>query len=86
MKKDKSASDELRPEYKRSDFGKLKRGKYFKQVQASSNIVILDADMAAVFPNSTSVNEALHSLVEVAQKASGLAPRKTGQGKKRTTG
>lgn len=81
MKKVKSGSDELRSEYKRSDFGKLERGKYYKRVMASSNVVVLDADVAAVFPNSAAVNKALHSLVDVAQKASGLTRRSTGRPK-----
>jgi hypothetical protein len=81
MKKVKSGSDELRPEYKRSDFGKLERGKYYKRVMASSNVVVLDADVAAVFPNSAAVNKALHSLVDVAQKASGLTRRSTRRAK-----
>jgi hypothetical protein len=83
MKKAKSASNELRPEYKRSDFGKLERGRYYQRVKANSNVVVLDAELAAVFPNSVSVNKALHSLVEVAQKASGLTGRATGRGKRR---
>ena len=68
-------------EYKRSDFGKLERGKYYKRVTASSNVVVLDAEVAAVFPNSAAVNKALHSLVDVAQKASGLTRRSTGRAK-----
>jgi len=71
MKKVKSTSDELRTEYKRSDFGKLERGKYYERVKASSNVVVLDSEVAAVFPNSAAVNKALHSLVEVAPKVSG---------------
>jgi len=31
MKKVKSGSDELRAEYKRSDFGKMERGKYYNR-------------------------------------------------------
>ncbi len=81
MKKAKSASDELRPEYKRSDFGKLVRGKYYQRVMASSNVVVLDSEVAAVFPNSESVNQALHALLQVAQKASGLTRRPTGRTK-----
>lgn len=77
MKKVKSTSDELRTEYKRSDFGKLERGKYHDRVKAKSNVVILDSEVAAVFPNSAAVNKALHSLVDVAQKASGLTRRST---------
>jgi hypothetical protein len=48
---------------------------------ASSNIVVLDSEIAAVFPNSASVNRALHSLVQVAQKASSLTRRSTGRAK-----
>jgi len=73
--------DELRPEYKRSDFGKLKRGKYYERVKASSNVVVLDSELAEVFPNSAAVNKALHSLVDVAQKASGLTRRSAGRAK-----
>ena len=58
----------LRKEYTRSDFGTLERGKYYKQVTASSNLVVLDPDIAAVFPNSGAVNRALHALIDVAQK------------------
>lgn len=75
MKKTERASGELRPEYKRSDFGKLERGKYYKRVKAQSNVVVLDPEVAAVFPNSTAVNKALHSLVEVAEKASSQTRR-----------
>jgi hypothetical protein len=69
MKKGKRGVEELRTEYKRSDFKKLERGKYYERVKARSNVVILDDELAAVFPNSASVNEALRSLVEVAQRA-----------------
>lgn len=86
MKKVKSTSDELRVEYKRSDFGKLERGKYYERVKASSNIVVLDPEVAAIFPNSAAVNKALHSLVDVAQKASGLTRRSSRRGKKPRTG
>jgi len=72
MKKVKSTSDELRAEYKRSDFTKLERGKYYERIRASSNVVVLDPEVAAVFPNSAAVNKALHSLVEVAESVSGL--------------
>lgn len=72
MKKVRRKPDELRPEYKRSDFKKLERGRYAGRVRASSNIVVLDPEIAAVFPNSAAVNKALHSLVEVAEGVSGL--------------
>jgi len=37
--------------------------------------------VAAVFPNSAAVNKALHSLVEVAQRASGQTRRSSGRAK-----
>ena len=70
MKKDKSIREELRKEYKRSDFKKLERGKYYNRVKSCSNIVVLDPEVSEVFPNSEAVNEALHALVDVVQKAS----------------
>lgn len=35
MRKAKPAFDDLRAEYKRSDFKKLERGKYYKRVKKS---------------------------------------------------
>jgi hypothetical protein len=67
MKRAQSRPDELRTEYKRSDFKKLERGRYYARVKASSNVVVLDPDVASVFPNSEAVNKALHSLLEVAR-------------------
>jgi hypothetical protein len=77
MKKVKSTSDELRAEYKRSDFKKLERGKYYERIKANSNVVVLDPEVAAVFPNSATVNKALHSLVEVAESVSRRTPGST---------
>jgi hypothetical protein len=51
MKKAKKlASNELRSEYKRSDFGALVRGKYIEQLKATSNVVVLDPEVAELFP------------------------------------
>jgi hypothetical protein len=67
MKRAKSRPDELRAEYKRSDFKKLERGRYYARVKARSNVVVLDPDVATAFPNSEAVNKALHSLLKVAR-------------------
>jgi hypothetical protein len=65
----KPATDELRSEYKRSDFGTLVRGKYVERLQASSNVVVLDPEVADLFPNAAAVNAALRSLAEIAKRA-----------------
>jgi len=76
MKKAKKlASNELRSEYKRSDFGALVRGKYIEQLKAQSNVVVLDAEVAELFPNAAAVNAALRSLAEIAKRAGSLRRR-----------
>jgi hypothetical protein len=64
------AADELRSEYKRSDFGALVRGKYVEQLRASSNVVLIDPEVADLFPNAAAVNAALRSQAEIAKRAS----------------
>ncbi len=59
--------DELRPEYRRSDFGELVRGKYAERIARSTNVVILEPEVAAAFPNDEAVNGALKSLLHLAQ-------------------
>jgi hypothetical protein len=56
-------ADEMKQEY---DFSKGVRGKYFKRYQAGSNVVILDPEIAAVFTDSESVNDALRTLMRAA--------------------
>jgi hypothetical protein len=65
MKTDRtSGKDELRAEYKRSDFpGGLVRGKYAKRMRGSSNVVVLKPEVAKAFPNEDAVNAALLSLI-----------------------
>jgi hypothetical protein len=70
MKKAKAPNaGELRPEYKQSDFKELVRGKYVERLQTSSNVVVLDPEVAALFPNAAAVNAALRSLAEIANRA-----------------
>jgi hypothetical protein len=66
MKKDDS--DELRPEYRREDLGAGVRGKYFESYQEGTNLVLLSPDVAKAFPTEQAVNDALRSLIEVAQR------------------
>ena len=79
-------TDELRSEYKREDLGKGIRGKYFEAFQKGTNLVLLSPDVAQVFSTEQAVNEALRSLINVAQKSVSLPNRSTGRAKKRSTG
>ncbi len=75
MKK-RSDPNELRKEYTLEDFpGGIKRGKYAARMAEGSNIVRLDPDIARPFPDSPSVNEALRSLLRIAERASAQTKR-----------
>ncbi len=68
-------SDELRAEYD-FDYSKAVRGKYYKRLmKEGANVVILDPDIAKAFPNSTAVNEALRSLLEITRSTQRLTRR-----------
>ncbi len=67
--------DEMRKEYRREDLGKGIRGKYFKEYKKGTNLVLLSPDVAAAFPDDASVNNALRSLMKVAQQTIGVAKR-----------
>jgi hypothetical protein len=59
--------DELRPEYDLSQLKGRVRGKYVERYRAGTNLVLLEPDVAAAFPDAKTVNEALRSLIKVAQ-------------------
>jgi hypothetical protein len=54
---------DLRPEYKRNDFGALVRGKYTQRVTEATNVVVLDPKVAKAFPNDRAVKKALRGLL-----------------------
>ena len=58
------SSDEMRPEY---DFSHGVRGKHYKAYQAGTNVIFLEPDIAAAFPDSASVNQALRLLVRLSK-------------------
>jgi hypothetical protein len=75
--------DELRPEYN-FDYSKALRGKYYKRLlKEGSNVVILEADVAKAFGDSSAVNEALRSLLNLTRSTQRLTKRSSGRGLKR---
>ena len=60
---DRLDEDEMRSEY---DLRGGVRGKYYKQYVEGTNVVLLDPDVAAVFHDSESVNQALRVLIKAA--------------------
>jgi hypothetical protein len=67
MKKarDKKAEPEPRSEY---DFSRGVRGKYARRYAEGTNVVVLEADVAKVFPNAETVNDSLRALAAIIRR------------------
>jgi hypothetical protein len=63
--------DELKPSYEREELGVLTRGKYARAASEASNIVVLTPEVARAFPNAKAVNDALLSLIKIAEATAG---------------
>jgi len=59
--------DDMRSEYRREDLGKGMRGKYHEAYEEGHNLVLLKPEVAKAFPSEEAVNEALLSLIKIAQ-------------------
>ncbi len=75
--------DELRPEYN-FDYSKAVRGKYYKRLlEEGANVVVLEPDVAKAFGDSSAVNEALRSLLNITRSTQRLTKRSSGRNKSR---
>lgn len=71
----KSMKDDLRAEY---DLTKLKggvQGKYYQRARRGTNLVLVEPELAKVFPDAASVNRALRVLRDAAGARTVLARR-----------
>ena len=71
----KKAKDEMRSEYKRSDFATLQRGKFYAEVARGTTVVLLSPANAKVFPTSQAVNDALTGLLTNGKRISRITQR-----------
>lgn len=69
----KLESDDMLPEY---DFSGGVRGKYAGRFAKDAIMVVLDPDVAEVFPDAESVNEALRSLSQIIRDRDRKAARR----------
>ncbi len=77
---------DMRPEY---DFRSMKggvRGKYVERVRESTNIVVIEPEVAEAFPTARAVNEALKGVLNTARavRGTGGLPNKALQPTSRT--
>jgi hypothetical protein len=78
MKKaNREPSPEMRREYKRSDFGPMSRGKYARRLAETTNVVVLEQDVAKAFPNDRAVNKALRGLMRGRKSTTRSARKRT---------
>jgi hypothetical protein len=68
MKKESRNTEDdcLQAEYDLTKLGPGIRGKYYKQAAAGTNLVLIEPDLAEVFPDGNSVNRALRILADAA--------------------
>ena len=76
-----AADDDLRPEY---DLKQLLRGaeqgRYAERFRLGTNLVLLEPDVAAAFPDEQSVNEALKLVIELTKIPSPSPKKKAVKG------
>ena len=72
--------DDLRPEYDLAALGPGVRGKYAKLLRGTT-LVALQPEVAAAFPTSTAVNEALRAVLKATAvvRRSAPVPRRSSQ-------
>ena len=70
-------SEEMLPEY---DFSRGVRGKYAERFTKETIMVVLDPDVAAMFPDRKSVNTALRALSHVVRDRQRASARRTAAG------
>jgi hypothetical protein len=61
----KTADKDMRAEY---DFSRGVRGKYFRRYQRGTNVVVLEPDVAKIFPDAATVNDSLRALANIARR------------------
>jgi hypothetical protein len=65
MKKVREKNNEMLREY---DFSQGVRWKYARRYLHGTNVVVLEPDVARVFPNAEAVNSSLRSLAEIIRR------------------
>jgi hypothetical protein len=72
MKKAREKNNEMLKEY---DFSQGVRGKYARRYARGTNVIVLEPDVAKVFPNAKVVNSSLRSLAEIIRRRKSLAKK-----------
>ncbi|MEP6904122.1 MAG: hypothetical protein ABJA66_20555 [Actinomycetota bacterium] len=71
----KEEDDEMKSEY-RFDYSKSRPNRFAKEYNRMQRTVVLDSDVAADFPSSEAVNEALRFLARITKQHQGELTQK----------
>ena len=72
MKKVREKNGEVLQEY---EFAEGVRGKYARRYARGTNVVVLEPDVAKLFPNAAAVNSSLRSLAKIIRRRKSLASK-----------
>jgi hypothetical protein len=72
MNKAREKNNDMLREY---DFSQGARGKYARRYAKGSNVVVLEPDVAKLFPNAEAVNSSLRSLAEIIHRRKSAVAR-----------
>jgi uncharacterized DUF497 family protein len=78
MKKEstEALNDDLRDQYDLSQLGGRVRGKYHQRATSGTNLVLIEPDLAELFPDGEAVNRALRLLANTARAATASRPKR----------
>ena len=74
----KKVKADMRPEYKRTDFASLERGKFYSEAVKGTSVVLLEPAIAKAFPTSEAVNAALLGLLTLTEQTARITSRANG--------
>jgi len=57
------------------DFSRGVRGKYFRRYHRGANVVVLEPDVAKMFPNAETVNDSLRALAGIIRRQKATAAK-----------
>lgn len=64
-RREKTEQSKMQSEY---DFSRGIRGKYARRYAQGTNVVVLDPDVAKVFPDAEAVNRSLRALADIIRR------------------
>ena len=82
MKKKTDEAGDIRPEYDLRELKFVGRGIYAERYRSGTNLVLLEPDVRAAFPDDQSVNEALRVIAKAAKQQASTVRKSQTRGRR----